>query len=76
MNRFLAGLLTVAWAGGITISFIELVKLAAENVKQKEDIQSTIDYTQGWMNGYLAGDKEFAEYLKKKNPELFKKIES
>ena len=32
--------------------------------------------TKGYLKGYLAGNKEFAEWLKKNDPKMFKEIES
>ena len=75
MLRF-AYFIGVLSAVGIVISTIDLIHLMRKSIEFKNDAQSVIDRTEGWMKGYLAGDKEFAEYLKKNNPELFKKIES
>lgn len=41
-----------------------------------ENRQKSIDYHKGWMKGYIAGNKEFKEYLKENYPELLKQIES
>ena len=57
---------------GLSVSIVSWVMY---NRAKKEAIMFDAK-TKGWMKGYLAGDKKFAEYVKEKNPELFKEIES
>lgn len=62
-------ILGLAGFGIFAVGIVEYVKTSIELGKLSAK-------TKGWMKGYLAGNKEFADKLKAEDPELFAKIES
>ena len=63
-------------AVGLVLSIADLVKLIREYERSKVENELVDEKMKGWLKGYLAGDKEFAKYVKEHNPELFRDIES
>ena len=56
------------------IDAIRAIRTIRKNIKELKECRSKMAETNEWIKGYLAGDKELAEYIKKNNPELYEQI--
>ena len=72
-NKVLAGILMAA-VGTTGAVLFAAAFIAYIRFKMKCD--KLVANTKGWLKGYMAGNKEFADYVRDNDPELYAKIES
>ncbi len=76
LNKILAGGLFVAGSVALAVCASKIVKAICKRDDYITEGEKFVAETRGYLKGYLAGNKEFAEYVKEHDPELYKKIEA